>query len=412
MMKIVLNKRLFNEAYLPDVYDYSKRIQLFYGAAGSGKSHYIAQKLVLKALKDQRRILVLRKTGRTVKNSVFQILLDTLTDWKIIDKCKINRTDYSLLLPNGSAFLCGGVDDPNKLKSIVGITDAWLEEATEFTLDDFTQISLRIRNPQVKNQQIYLSLNPVSKANWVYLQFFAPEADSKLLAQTKIIKTTYHDNRFLPQEYIDNLLMLKDTNPSYYKIYAEGEWGSLSKLVFDNWKVEPVDITQVKGELCCALDFGFVADPTAFIAYLLDEENKKIYVFQEMFQKGLLNNQIAEMITAMGFAKSTIIADSAEMKSIEEIKRLGIRRIKPAVKGQGSVLQGIQKLKQYQMIIDPSCENLIEELQNYSWKKDKNTNEYINEPEDKMNHGCDCLRYGLQCVEQKARLKTLPSDIF
>lgn len=126
-------------------------------------------------------------------------------------------------MPNGSAFLCGGVDDPNKLKSIVGITDAWLEEATEFTLDDFTQISLRIRNPQVKNQQIYLSLNPVSKANWVFLQFFAPEADSKLLAQTKIIKTTYHDNRFLPQEYIDNLLMLKDTNPSYYKIYAEGE---------------------------------------------------------------------------------------------------------------------------------------------------------------------------------------------
>lgn len=154
-------------------------------------------------------------------------------------------------------------------------------------------------------------------------------------------------------------------------------------MVFDNWKVEPVDITQVKGELCCALDFGFIADPTAFVAYLLDDENKKLYVFQEMFQKGLLNNQIAEMITAMGFAKSTIIADSAEMKSVEEIKRLGIRRIKPAVKGAGSVLQGIQKLKQYQIIVDPSCENLIEELQNYSWKRDKNTNEYINEPEDK-----------------------------
>ncbi len=412
MMKIVLNKRLFNEAYLPDVYDYSKRIQLFYGAAGSGKSHYIAQKLVLKALKDQRRILVLRKTGRTVKNSVFQILLDTLTDWKIIDKCKINRTDYSLLLPNGSAFLCGGVDDPNKLKSIVGITDAWLEEATEFTLDDFTQISLRIRNPQVKNQQIYLSLNPVSKANWVFLQFFAPEADSKLLAQTKIIKTTYHDNRFLPQEYIDNLLMLKDTNPSYYKIYAEGEWGSLSKLVFDNWKVEPVDITQIDGELLIGLDFGFIADPTALIASLLDEENKKIYIFQELFQKGLLNDQIAQLITGMGFAKSTIVADSAEQKSIEEIKRLGIRRIKPAVKGAGSILQGIQKLKQYQIIVDPSCENIINEFQNYTWKRDKSSGEYINEPEDKYNHGIDALRYSLQCAEQKARLKTLPSDIF
>lgn len=153
--------------------------------------------------------------------------------------------------------------------------------------------------------------------------------------------------------------------------------------MFDNWKVEPVDITQVQGELMCGLDFGFVADPTAFIASLLDEENKRIYVFQEMFQKGLLNNQIADLITGMGFAKSTIIADCAEMKSVEEIKRLGIRRIKPAVKGAGSVLQGIQKLKQYQIIVDPSCENLIEELSNYSWKRDRQTNEYINEPEDK-----------------------------
>jgi phage terminase large subunit len=154
-------------------------------------------------------------------------------------------------------------------------------------------------------------------------------------------------------------------------------------LVFDNWKIEPVDITQIKGELLCGLDFGFVADSTALICSLLDEENRKIYVFNEVFQKGLLNNQIANIIIGLGLSKSAIIADSSEMKSIEEIKQLGVRRIRPAVKGAGSILQGIQKLKQYQIVIDPSCGNLIEEFNNYSWKKDKNTNEYINEPEDK-----------------------------
>ena len=147
--------------------------------------------------------------------------------------------------------------------------------------------------------------------------------------------------------------------------------------------MEPIDISKVNGTLLCGLDFGYVNDPTAFICSLLDEDNKKLYVFQEFFEKGLLNNEIAQRIKELGYAKSAIVADSAEQKSIEEIKKLGIPRIKPAVKGQGSILQGIQKLKQYEIIIDPSCVNLIEEFKNYSWKKDKNTSEYINEPEDK-----------------------------
>ena len=151
-----------------------------------------------------------------------------------MDKCSINRTDFTITLPNGSQFLCGGLDDPEKIKSIVGITDAWLEEATEFTFDDFSQIGLRVRDPFAENQQIYLSFNPVSKASWVYLQFFAPEADKDFLKTVKIIKTNYLDNRFLPQAFIDSLLLLEKTNPAYYKIYALGEFGSLNKLVFEN----------------------------------------------------------------------------------------------------------------------------------------------------------------------------------
>ena len=134
-------------------------------------------------------------------------------------------------------------------------------------------------------------------------------------------------------------------------------------MVFNNWKVEDFDYKELKGDLLCGLDFGFMADPTAFIASLLVKD--KLYVFYEFYQKGLLNNQIAQKIKDAGFSKSVIIADSAEQKSIEEIRREGITRIKPAVKGQGSVLQGIQKLQQYEIIVHPSCSNLIEELSNY-----------------------------------------------
>lgn len=410
-MKLILHKEIFNDVYLPFVSDYSKRYEVYYGGAGSGKSVFVAQKLVYKALREKRKILVLRKVGRTVKNSVFQLLIDTLIDWKIIDKCKVNRTDFSIWLPNGSLFLCTGLDDAEKIKSITGLTDAWLEEATEFIQDDFNQIDLRIRHTTAADQQIILSFNPVSKANWCYQLFFKDKFDSEqeeaemaeFRQKVQIHHTNYLDNRFLPQSYIDSLLLLKGTNPAYYKIYALGEFGSLDKLIFSNWKIEQFDHAEIKGELLLGLDFGFVNDPTALIASLLVEEEKRIYIFKEKFEKGLLNNQIAEMISSLGFAKSTIIADAAEQKSIEEIKRAGVTRIKPAVKGQGSILQGIQKLQQYEVVIHPDCRNIIEEFRNYSWEKDKATNEYINKPIDKYNHGIDALRYSLQCVGTKIK---------
>lgn len=406
-MKLILHKEIFNDVYLSSLDDYSKRYEIYYGGAGSGKSVFVAQKLVKKALTDRRKILVLRKVDKTTKNSTFQLLLDTLTDWKIIDKCKINRTYFTITLPNGSVFLCCGLQDPERIKSITGLTDAWLEEATEFNQEDFNQIDLRIRHPEAKGQQIILSFNPVSKVNWCYKLFFKEAADAAMTdfrAQCKILHTNYLDNKFLPQSYIDSLLLLKATNLDYYKIYALGEFGSLSKLVFNNWKVEEFDCTQVHGDLCVGLDFGFIADPTALVASIVDDENKKIYVFNAKSRKGLLNNEIAEMIKAEGFAKSSIIADSAEQKSIEEIKREGISRIKPATKGQGSILQGIQKLQQYQIIVHPSgAAALIEELKNYCWEKDKKTNEYINKPIDKYNHCIDALRYSLQCMGHKVK---------
>lgn len=407
-MKLRVHKSIFNKAYLPCLEDYSYRYNVFYGGAGSGKSHFIAQCLVYKALKDKRKVLVLRKIGRTVSGSVFDLLIDTLRQFKIIDHCKINRTNFKIELPNGSCFLCMGLDDPEKVKSIVGITDAWLEEATEFTVDDFSQIDLRIRDPKAIGQQIYLSFNPVSKANWCYIWFFSDNPDYfEFRQKVRIVHTSYLDNPHLPQTYIDSLLMQKKTNPVYYNIYALGEFGSLDKLVYNNWQVMDFDAKAIKGTLLCGLDFGYTNDPTAFVASILNEKEGRIYVFKEWGGTGFLNDAIAGQIKEMGFAKSLIMADSAEQKSIDEIKKDGVQRIKPCAKGKGSILQGIQKIQQYELIIHNDCINIKEELENYSWTKDKKTNEYINEPVDAWNHYLDALRYSMQCIDVRKQLASM-----
>lgn len=419
-MKIKVSSKIFNKTYLPSLLDYDKRYEVYYGGAGSGKSHFVAQKLVFKALREKRKVLVLRKVGRTVKQSIFQMLLDTLAFFKVLDQCRINKSDFTIELPNGSLFILTGLDDSEKIKSVAGITDIWMEEATEFIQDDFNQLDLRLRHPSAKGQQIILSFNPVSKANYCYKLFFRTDFETEeelneILAfrsKVKVLHTNYMDNQFLPQAYVDSLLLMKATNPAYFTIYALGEFGSLDKLIFTNWQSYDFDYTKLRGDTMIGLDFGFINDPTALVASICVPKEERIYVFKEWGGVGMLNDEIAQGIKDLGFAKSVIIADCAEQKSIEEIKKQGIYKIKPSVKGQGSILQGIQQLQQYEIIVHPSCKNLIEEFQNYSWTKDKQTNEYINKPVDKFNHYCDSLRYSLQCLSDRTKLRTMDKSAF
>ena len=166
-IKLNLNKRLFNECYYPCLLDYKNRYEVYYGGAGSGKSVFIAQKLIIKACSTKRKVLVIRKYGTTLKDSVFQLIQDNLSKWGLLAHCKVNLTTYSVILPNGSMFIFKGMDDSEKIKSITDITDIWCEEATELSEDDFTQLDLRLRANAGKLQLI-CSFNPVSKANWVY----------------------------------------------------------------------------------------------------------------------------------------------------------------------------------------------------------------------------------------------------
>ena len=405
-MNITINvkKSAFNDIYYPHLTDYSKRYEVYYGGSGSGKSVFVCQKLLLKSIKESRKVLVVRKFATTLKDSVFQLTTDLLRKWGLYSNCRVNLSTYTITLPNGSVWLFKGMDDSEKIKSITDITDIWCEEATELSIDDYTQLDLRLRALR-EDLQLIVSFNPVSKANWVYKRWFAEDAAYER-GNTMILQTTYKHNRFLPPSYIAALEEKIHTNPTYYRIYALGEFASLDKLVFSNYKIEEFDHAAIQGTLLVGLDFGFVNDISALVASVLDETNKRIYIFKEWGDINKTNDELAAIVSSLGFSKSVIVADAAEQKSIEEIKRKGITRIKACVKGPDSIIHGIQQLQQYSIVVHPSCSGIITEFENYAWQKDKKSGEYINKPIDSFNHYIDALRYSLQCVKTN-KLKTL-----
>ena len=385
-----LNPAKFNDWVYTAVADYSKRIEVYYGGAGSGKSYGATQKVLLKALKSARKVLVIRKIQRTIKDSIWALLISHLHASGFYNACRVNRSDYEIELPNGSVFLFKGLDDPEKIKSIDGITDIVIEEATELTEDDFTQLNLRLR-ANVPDLQIYLMFNPISKKNWVYDYFFVRELPDNV----KVVKTTYNDNKFLSEEYRQELERLKDRNPAYYRIYALGEFATLDKLVFPVYTTKIVSEDDVQGlKRWIGLDFGYINDPSAIVWGYIDTSNKRIYVSGEYVKRGMKNNEIAATMTDLGLSKDKSYGDSAERKSIDEIRDKGVN-IEPTEKGKDSVIHGIQWIQQYELIVDERCFKVIEELDNYTWKKDKKTGEYVNEPVDTFNHTIDAIRYGL-----------------
>lgn len=399
-----IKKSIFNTTYFPHLQDYSKRYEIYYGGAGSGKSVFLTQKLLIKAMARRRKVLVIRKFATTLKDSVFQLFIDTLKQWNIYSYCKINLSTYTITLPNDSIILFKGLDNEEKIKSIAGITDIWCEEATELTEDEFTQLDLRLRAKE-PDLQVFCSFNPVSRANWVFKKWFTEDAIINPNT-TMILKTTYKDNKFLPKEYTDALEEKARTNPTYYRIYALGEFCSLDKLIFNNWKVEEFNHNDIEGQLVIGLDFGFSNDPSVITSSIVDENTNTIYIFKTWGDTNKTNDDLASIITSLGFAKSQIKADSAEPKSIEELKRKGITRISACSKGKDSILFGIQTLQQYQIIVHPSCEGIITEFENYSWQKDKKTGEYLNQPIDSFNHYIDALRYSIQILDKSKKLKS------
>lgn len=386
-------------------WNFKGRYRVCKGGRGSKKSTTTAMWIIYNMMKmPLANTLVVRQTFNTHLDSTWVQLKWATQQLGVAHLWTFSKSPLKATYnPTGQVILFRGLDDPMSITSItvpVGyLCWCWFEEAYQVKSEDaFDKVDMSIRGelPEGYFKQITLTFNPWSDKHWLKKRFFDEPNDEDKLAMT----TNYLCNEWLGADDIKLFNHIQTKFPKRYKVEGLGDWGIIDGLVFDNWKIEKFDHTEIKGELLIGLDFGYVNDPTALICSILDEQNKKLYIFDEHCQKGMLNDAIAQMITNKGYSKSTIIADSAEQKSIEEIKRKGIYRIKPAVKGGGSIVQGIQQLLQYDIIVHPSCEETIKELENYAWDVDKEGTG-INKPIDAYNHCIDALRYSLQCVGQK-----------
>lgn len=402
-MNLNISKEVFNEAYFPMLFNYENRWEVYYGGAGSGKSHFICQKLVLKALKEKRRILMCRKEGSKIKESIWALTLDTLKFFKIYDKCKINKTDRTIEFPNESKIIMVGLDDENKLLSIHDIADIFVEEAFQVERDIVEQLNLRMRS-KASNQQIILAYNPISANHWLYE--FVEENPPKSFYK---LKTTYKDNKFLPDSYVNSLIDMKRTNPKKARVFVDGDYGiDLDAQVIKNWEVKDFDINELLKnddiEVKIGMDLGWI-DPTTIALSLYDEKNKTIYVIGEYYKRGATLDEVANAVYDMKINKSTIYCDSAEPRTISFFNSQNLN-VKKATKGRGSVESGIAFLQNHKIVVLSKCENMIKELENFVYLKDKVTGQLTNNTDHKFSHLIDALRYAYSNIYKNDRLRS------
>ncbi len=409
MLNLKIDKKIFLECYRPYVNDYSHRYEVYYGGAGSGKSFFVAQKVLLKALTQKRKVLIIRKVANTLKDSVFSLVLKQLSLFKIRQYCKINLSSKDIFLPNGSVLMFRGLDDNEKIKSIDDITDIWAEEPTELIADDFTQLDIRIRT-KIKDSQFFLSFNPVSKLNWVYKKWFAPGTEINP-ETTFILKTTYKDNNRLSEDYIKTVEDMINTNYVYYRIYTLGEFCTTDKLVITNWEKQEFDENEIakKFENRNGGDIGHT-DPTALYKTFYDKENKTIYVSREFYERGCTEKEILEGTEKIELGRGLIRIDSANPSVVTMLKNNG-KKAKSAEKPKDSVEAGLLFLKSQKIIVHPRCVNLIDNLENFSYIKDAKTGEYTDKTTHEYSHGIDGVRYAYADIYTKRTAKTLDKSI-
>lgn len=370
------------------------------GSRGSGKSKHAALWHIYNMMKyPLSNTLVVRKVERTLRDSCFSDLKWAIHQLGVDDYWNCTTSPLEMTyIPTGQKILFRGLDDGYKITSISvpkGVLNfLWFEEFYEITKeDDFNILDESIRGevPEGYWKRITATFNPWSEKHFSKARFFDNPAEN-VLSMT----TTYLDNPYLSETDMQLFEDMKIRNPRRYQVAGLGEWGIVDGLVYENWKEQEFKLEDIKEcKSAFGLDFGYTNDPSAFFVGFLDLENKKLYVWDEFYEKGLSNRKIYEKITSMGYQKERITADSAEPKSIDEIKTLGIRRIIGAKKGKDSVNNGIQWIQDLEIVIHPRCVNFITEINNYTWGSDKFGNR-LNVPIDDFNHLMDAMRYALE----------------
>lgn len=406
IVNLNLKKDLFAPKFYPLLTDYSHRWEVYLGSAGSGKSYFITQKIIYRCLTEQVRVLVCRRYGTTIRNTCFSLFKDILNKWKLTPYVKIRETDFNIKFPNGSEIIFTGLDEETKLLSLNNIGVIFIEEAFEVPQAIVEQLNLRLRG-KVKNQQIMMAFNPISKNSWLF-DFCNNPPDSYLFTHS-----TYKDNPFLTTEYVASLEELYKRNPAKARVFCDGEWGvNPDGLVLTNWTTQdfnPLDLAAKGYEHRAGMDLGWV-DKTAIIDSLYDRENKTIYVFNEFYKSGCQLSELVDALKDMNLTKTKVYVDAAEPRSIEYFRNNGINATACA-KGKDSVKAGLMFLQDNRIVVHPSCRNFINELENFSYIQSKLTGEWTEDTTHEYSHAIDACRYGYSDIYTQTKLKTFDKSV-
>ncbi|MGZ9420427.1 PBSX family phage terminase large subunit [Staphylococcus epidermidis] len=375
------------------------------GSRGSKKSKTTALNFIFRIMQySWANLLVVRRFSNTNKQSTYTDLRWATNRLGVKHLFKFNDSLPEITYkPTGQKILFRGLDDPLKITSITvenGILCwAWFEEAYQIeTFDKFSTVVESIRGSIDDSdffKQITVTFNPWSERHWLKPTFFD---ENTKLNNTFSYTTTYRVNEWLDEVDIARYEDLYRTNPRRARIVCDGDWGVAEGLVFENFEVKEFDwVKKLKEKQVVAhgSDFGFTQDPTTLISTIVDLKNKELWIYDEHYQRGMLTDEIYQMYLDKGLKNAKIIADSAEKRLITEIKRKGISNLKPSIKGQGSIMQGVQFIQGFKIYVHPTCKHTIEELNTYTFDQDKDGN-WLNKPIDANNHLMDALRYSLE----------------
>ena len=402
-INLKLSKDLFVPKFYPLLLDYSHRWEIYNGSAGSAKSYFITQKIIVRCVKEPIKVLVCRRYGTTIRNTCFSLFKDILAKWQLTQYVKIRETDFNIKFPNGSEIIFMGLDEETKLLSLNNIGVIFIEEVFEVEKPKVEQLNLRLRG-EVQNKQIIMAFNPISKNHWLY-----DFCENNPPENSIYTHSTYKDNVFLDKEVIKEMEEMYVRNPARARVFCDGLWGVDSEgLVIKNWKMEEFDAMTLSAsglEHRCGMDIGWV-DKSAIIDTLYDRANKTIYVFNEFYKSGCQLSELAQAIKDMNLTKTKLYVDSAEARSIAYFKQEGIRA-EACAKGAGSVKAGLMFLQDNQIIVHPKCQNFITELENFSYIKSKQTGEWTEDTTHEWSHAIDACRYGYSDIYTNKQLKTL-----
>ena len=381
-------------------WNFKGRYRVVKGSRASKKSKTTALWYIYNLMKyPSANLLVIRKTYRTLKDSCFTELKWAVKRLKVQAWWEFKESPLEATYkPTGQKIYFRGLDDPLKVTSVTVDTGVlcwmWIEEAYEIMSEsDFDTLDESIRGevPEGLFKQITFTFNPWNEHHWIKKRFFDCEPNDDILALT----TNYMCNEWLDAADKKVFERMQRDNPRRYRVAGLGDWGIVDGLIYENWHEQAFTLDDITGcKNAFGLDFGYTNDPSAFVVCFVDLDGKKLYVYDEFYEKALSNKKIADKITDMGYKKDKITADSAEPKSIDELNTLGLH-VTGAKKGKDSILNGIQWIQDLEIIIHPRCVNFETEISNYTWDKDK-FGRTLNKPIDDFNHLMDAMRYGLE----------------